>query len=258
MKKALFIALSVMIVLMFAVTAQAADKFVLGFDPGFEPYGFMDENGDYVGYDIDLAAEVCARNGWELVLQPIDWDAKDNELDAGTITCIWNGFTKSEARLGLYEWTDAYKDAGQVIAVRADSDIQSLADLAGKTVITQADSSAYDLLMSDDFADLTASFGALLTEPMYTTAFMDLEAGGGDAVAGDYDVVASVIAKNEGAFRILDAELAPEQYAVAFKLGNTELRDTVQKTLEDMTADGTCAEISAKWFDGMDTCIIGK
>ena len=258
MKKSLFIILSVVFVLMFAVSAQAAEQFVLGFDPGFEPYGFIDENGDYVGYDIDLAAEVCERNGWELVLQPIDWDAKDNELDSGTITCIWNGFTKSEARLNLYEWTDAYKDAGQVIAVRADSDIQSLDDLAGKVVITQADSSAYDLLNSEDFADLTATFASLLTEPMYTTAFMDLEAGGADAVAGDYDVVVSAMESNEGAFRILDEELAPEQYAVAFKLGNTELRDTVQKTLEEMTADGTCAEISAKWFDGMDTCIIGK
>lgn len=255
--KKLSVLFVVLCVVLAAFSAVSAEDFILGFDPGFEPYGFIDENGDYVGYDIDLAAEVCARNGWNLVLQPIDWDAKDNELDAGTITCIWNGFTKSDDRVDLYEWTDAYKDAGQVVAVRADSDIKAVEDLAGKVVTTQIDSSAYDLL-TNDYADLVASFAQFLTTPMYTTAFMDLEAGGVDAVVGDYDVIDAGMAANEGKFVMLDEQLNSEQYAVAFKKGNTELRDTVQKTLEEMAADGTFAEISAVWFDGQDTCIIGK
>lgn len=259
MKKSLSIFVVLMLcILVSAVAVQAADTFTLGFDPGFEPYGFIDENGDYVGYDLDLAAEVCKRNGWDLVLQPIDWDAKDEELDAGTIDCIWNGFTMSEERLDSYEWTQPYKNASQVVVVPADSKIKTLADLAGKTVITQAGSSALDALQSEDFAELVSSFKELLTVPMYTTAFMDLDAGGGDAIAVDYDVAASNMKANEGKYVILDETLVPEQYAVGFKKGNTELRDKVEASLEEMAADGTFAEISAKWFDGEDTCIIGK
>ena len=83
-----------------AGTADAASEdtaerttFTVGFDAEFPPYGYMDENGEYTGFDLELAQEVCDRNGWELVKQPIDWDSKDMELSSGAIDCIWNGFT---------------------------------------------------------------------------------------------------------------------------------------------------------------------
>ena len=113
------------------------DKFIVGFDASFPPYGYKNEDGEYVGFDLDLAQEVCKRNGWEYQARPIDWDAKDMELNSGTIDCIWNGFTIT-GREDEYTWSDPYVDNSQVVVVKADSDIQELDDLADKTVVVQA------------------------------------------------------------------------------------------------------------------------
>lgn len=231
--------------------------FTVGFDANFPPYGYQDENGEYVGFDLDLAAEVASRNGWEIKLQPIDWDSKDMELSSGSIDCIWNGFTMSEDRVDQYEWTDAYVDNSQVFVVGKDSGIASQADLAGKTVATQADSSALEALNSEDCADLLASFKELTVVPDYNTAFLNLEAGAVDAVALDIGVAKYQIAARDDAYVILDDELVSEQYGVGFLKGNTELRDQVQKTLEEMAADGKFAEIAEKW-DLTDAVVFGK
>lgn len=237
---------------------QAAEKFVLGFDASFPPYGYTDpETGDYIGFDLDLAAEVCKRNNWELVLQPIDWDAKDAELDSGNINCIWNGFTIN-GREDLYEWTDAYVDNSQVFVVKKEAGIAAYADLAGKVVAVQKDSSAEAALNDESKAELKASFAQVVTCAEYATAFMDLEAGAVDAIAMDIGVANFQIAGKEDTFIILDEVLAAEQYGVGFKKGNTALRDTVQATLIEMVNDGTFATISAKWFDGRDVGVIGK
>ena len=92
---------------------QEGKTFTVGFDADFPPYGYIDDNGEYIGFDLDLAAEVCTRRGWTLKLSPIDWDAKDFELESGAIDCIWNGFTMND-REELYTWTDAYMDNSQV------------------------------------------------------------------------------------------------------------------------------------------------
>ena len=115
-------------------------KFIVGFDAEFPPYGFKnDTTGEYVGFDLDLAQEVCDRNNWTLVKQPINWDAKDTELDSGSIDCIWNGFTIN-GREDDYTWSEPYIDNKQVVIVKSDSNINSLEDLAGKKVEVQADS----------------------------------------------------------------------------------------------------------------------
>lgn len=222
--------------------------FTVGFDAAFPPYGYQDEDGEYVGFDLDLAEEVCKRNGWELVKQPVDWDSKDMELNSGAIDCIWNGFTMSEDRLDTYEWTEAYVDNSQVFVVKADSGIAAKADLKGKNVLVQADSSALEALNSDDNKDLKASFANLDEVPEYNTAFMNLEAGSGDAIAMDIGVAKYQIEKR-GAdkFVMLEEKLATEQYGIGFKLGNKELRDSVQKTLKEMVKDGKFAEIAEKW-----------
>ena len=136
---------------------DGAEKFVVGFDAEFPPYGYQDENGEYVGFDLDLAAEVCKRNNWELVKQPIDWNAKDLELNSGTISCIWNGFTMN-GREDDYAWTDPYVDNSQVFVVKTDSGITDFAGLADKGVAVQTDSSAEDALEAEENADLKASF----------------------------------------------------------------------------------------------------
>lgn len=139
---------------------SVSDKttFTVGFDADFPPYGYVDENGDYVGFDLDLAKEVADRNGWELKLQAIDWDSKDMELSSGTIDCIWNGFTMSEDRIDGYTWSDPYVDNSQVFVVAKDSGIQTLADLKRKNVVVQTASSALEALEAEENADLKASF----------------------------------------------------------------------------------------------------
>ncbi len=234
--------------------AEAGRKqLIVGFDAEYPPYGYMDDNGEYVGFDLDLAQEVCNRNGWELVKQPIDWDSKDMELKSGSIDCIWNGFTIT-GREEDYTWTEPYVDNSIVVVVSADSDIQTLDDLAGKVVATQADSSALAALTDDseDNADnlaLAASFADLQQVADYNSAFMNLESGAVDAIAVDIGVAKYQVDSRGDAFRMLDDAISTEQYAVGFKLGNTELRDTVQKTLDEMAADGTVDKIAEDYAD---------
>ncbi|MBQ6017669.1 MAG: amino acid ABC transporter substrate-binding protein [Clostridiales bacterium] len=232
----------------------AAKKFIVGFDQDFPPMGFVNENNEYVGFDLDLAKEAASRMGMEFVAQPIAWDSKDMELGSGNIDCIWNGFTIS-GREDKYTWTDAYMINDQVVVVKNDSDIKSLSDLAGKTVAVQKDSSGLAAL--NDNADLKNSFGQLIETDTYLNALMELEMGSIDAIVMDEIVARYEIQTSGKPFKVLDEAVASEEYGVGFLLGNTELRDQVQKVLEDMAADGTMAKISEKWF-GTDVTIIGK
>lgn len=221
-------------------------KFIVGFDAAFPPYGYQDENGEYVGFDLDLAAEVCSRNDWELVKQPIDWDTKDMELNSGTISCIWNGFTMN-GREDEYAWTDPYVDNSQVFVVKSDSGIASFADLAGKSVAVQTDSSAEAALKEDDNKDLLDSFKELVVVADYNTAFMNLDSDAVNAIAMDIGVAKYQMESRDGSYTILDDVLSAEQYAIGFAKSNTELRDKVQKTLNDMRDDGTFQKIAEKW-----------
>ena len=238
-----------------AETAEAAGgTLIVGFDQDFPPMGFVGNNGEYTGFDLDLAKEVASRLGLEYKAQPVAWDSKDMELESGNIDCIWNGFTIT-GREDDYTWTTPYMANKQVFVVANDSDIKSQADLAGKVVEVQADSSAEAALKENQ--DLANTFGQLLTTPDYNTAFMDLEQGAVDAVAMDVIVAGYQIKQRNADFKILDDSLSEEEYGVGFKKGNTELRDKVQGALEEMAADGTLAKISDEWF-GEDVTTIGK
>ena len=240
-----------------AAEAETADgtTFTVGFDAEFPPYGYMDENGEYTGFDLELAQEVCDRNGWTLVKQPIDWDAKDMELSSGSIDCIWNGFTMN-GREDQYTFSVPYVDNSQVFVVKADSGITSPADLAGKNVGVQKDSSALAAL-EGDAADLAATFAGLNQYADYNTGFLDLEAGAIDAIAVDIGVADYPMESRGDAYVILDEKLATEQYGIGFKLGNTELKDQVEKTLLEMADDGKFMEIAEKY--GLeDSVCLGK
>lgn len=236
--------------------ADAGEKktFTVGFDQDFPPMGFVGDDGEYTGFDLELAAEVAERLGMEFIPQPIAWDAKDMELESGTIDCIWNGFTIT-GREDDYTWSEPYMDNSQVFVVAGDSGISTLGDLAGKIVEVQTDSSAEAALKEDEA--LTGTFGQLLTVADYNTAFMDLEQGAVDAIAMDVIVAGYQIEQRDADFVMLEETLASEEYGVGFKKGNEELRDQVQETLEEMAADGTLKEISEKWF-GTDVTTIGK
>ena len=236
-----------------AETGTAAGRtFTVGFDAEYPPYGYKDESGEYTGFDLELAQEVCDRNGWTLVKQPIDWDSKDMELNSGTIDCIWNGFTMT-GRENDYTFSVPYVDNSIVFVVMNDSDIQTKEDLAGKVVVTQADSSALTALTSEEDNDenlaLAASFADLQQVADYNTAFMNLESGAVDAIAVDIGVAQYQLASRGDTFRKLDEPLSTEQYGIGFKKGNEELRDQVQDTLFEMYKDGTFDEIASRYAD---------
>ena len=215
----------------------------------------MGDDGEFTGFDLELAKEVANRLGVEFVPQPIAWDSKDMELNSETIDCIWNGFTMNGREDG-YTWSDPYMKNSQVFVVSKDSGITDMAGLAGKIVTVQADSSAEAALK--DAPELAGTFGTLQTTPDYNTAFRDLEMGAVDAIAMDVIVAGYQIEKKDsGEFVILDEQLSEEEYAIGFKKGNTALRDAVQAELEAMAEDGTLKAVSEKWF-GRDITTIGK
>lgn len=220
-------------------------KFTVGFDQEFPPMGFVGDDGQFTGFDLDLAKEVASRLGLEFVPQPINWDAKDMELDSGNIDCIWNGFTM-QGREDAYTWVGPYMANNQVFVVTADSDIASKADLAGKAVEVQKDSSGLAALQGE--AELSASFGSMTEVADYNTALMDLESGACDAVCMD-SIVAGYQIKSSGKdMKILDDTLAAEEYGIGFKKGEDELAKAVHDTLMEMKDDGTVAKISNDWF----------
>ena len=239
---------------------ENSDKqFIVGFDAEYPPYGYKDDNGEYVGFDLDLAQEVCARNGWELVKQPIDWDSKDMELNSGSIDCIWNGFTMT-GREDDYTWSKPYVDNSIVVVVKEGSGIEKKEDLAGKVVAVQADSSGLAALTDEEDNEenlkLAASFSDLQQVADYNTAFMNLEAGAVDAIVVDIGVADYQLESRTG-FAMLDDKIRTEQYAVGFKLGNEELRDQVHSTLDEMVKDGTFDDVAKKW-DLSDMVCLGK
>ena len=228
-------------------TSADIDTLIVGFDNSYPPYGFLDENNEPTGFDLDLAAEVCERNGWDLELEAIDWDAKDALLNQGTINCIWNGFTM-EGREDDYTFSEPYMLNEQVVVVRSDSGIESLDDLADATVVTQVDSAALDVLEGDQ-AELADTFAELQTLSDYNNAFMQLESGMVDAVACDLSIAQYQMSANEGTYVMLDEPLSSEHYAVGFTLGDEALAQQVTDTLREMYEDGTVEELIDKYAD---------
>ncbi|MDR1955982.1 MAG: amino acid ABC transporter substrate-binding protein [Treponema sp.] len=233
----------------------AKKKLVLGLDDSFPPMGFRNEANEIVGYDVDLAKEVSSRLGIELVLQPIDWNAKEQELNTGEIDCIWNGFTITSERQAALTFTKPYLKNAQVVVVKADAPYTTLQDLAGKTAGLQAGSSSVDAL--DQAVELKASLSEVIEYKEYLTALMDLEVGGVDAIIMDLLVANDNINRSGKPFRILTETLAPEEFGIGFRKNDHALADKVWETLEAMAKDGTVRRLTEQWF-GADISIIGK
>ena len=229
--------------------------FVMGLDDSFPPMGYRDENNEIVGFDVDLAKEVTRRMGVTLKVQPIDWNAKEQELNTGNIDCIWNGFTITAERRKVINFSDPYVDNAQVAVVRNKTSYKTLADLAGKSIGLQAGSSAADAVANN--TAFASSVKEVIEVKDNLTALMDLEIGGVEAVVLDLFVAIDNITRSGKDFRILDEHLAPEEYGVGFRKGDQALRDEVQKQLNAMAQDGTLAKISTIWF-GEDITVVGK
>ena len=235
-------------------SASATMKLIVGFDSAYPPYGYVGDDGSYTGFDLELAQEVGKRVGWEVQLEPIDWDAKDTLMNSGAINCIWNGFT-IEGRENDYTFSEPYMLNAQVVVVKKGSGISDLAGLAGKAVITQTDSAAYDVLAGEDAAraDVAATFASLETIGDYNTAFMQLETGAVDAVACDLSIAAYQLAAKPDAYEQLSEQLSSEHYAVGFKKGDEASAAQVTDTLKAMDKDGFVKDLCDKYADqGMD------
>jgi len=226
--------------------ANNDNTLIVGFDANFPPYGFSVGRGEYMGFDLDLAQEVCNRNNWTLVKQPIDWGAKDSELNSGAIDCIWNGFSIN-GRENDYTWSNPYINNKQVFVVKSDSNINSFADLKGKNVEVQKGSSVSSALKGDN-KTLADTFGRMVEVADYNSAILDLKVGHCDAVILDSGVAQYQVNNgNNSGLKIINETVLSEQYGIGFKLGNTQLKDQVQKTLDEMYADGTVSKIAENY-----------
>lgn len=221
-------------------------RLVVGFDADFPPYGF--KQGDkYVGFDLDLARAVCEKRGWTFVANPINWDAKDMELNSGAIDCIWNGFT-IQGRESAYTWSSPYVDNSQVVLVAKGSPVKTLRDLAGKTVGVQTDTPVQKALSKGGSCEkLGATFKNIVVMPNYNQAVMDLNSGAVQAVALDVGVAKKKMADLPGKFELLKEIVMTETYGIGFKKGNEELRNAVESTLRELVVDGTMKALAGKY-----------
>lgn len=241
------------------VYADAENKtLVVGFDAEYPPFGYMDDEGEYVGFDLDIAQKVCDNLGWELVKKPVNWDSKDMELNSGNIDCIWNGFTMN-GREDDYTWSDPYLNNEQVMVVGADSGIEKLEDLEGKNIVVQVASAALAALNGEENKALTESFASLTENPDYNTAFMNIDSGAADAVAVDIGVAKYQLSqREEGKYVILDEPIQIEKYAIGFAKGNEELRDTVWAEIMKLYEAGEIDKLAEKYEVADMLCINGE
>ena len=233
---------------------QDAGKLVLGLDATFKPMGFTDENDQIVGFDIDVAEEVCSRMGVELELYSVNWDTKEQDLNAGTIDCIWNGLSVSEERKQMMLMSEPYMNNEMVFVVNGKSDITALSDLSDAKIGVQNGSTALEILNASEVVANGAVPVELATN---VEALQQLELDMVDAVFLDSVVANYEIVSTGKDYKVLEEGLSSEEYAIGFRLGDQALCDEVTKTLKEMVADGKLAEISTEWF-GSDVTTIGK
>lgn len=226
---------------------------LLGLDDAFPPMGFKNDDQEIVGFDIDVAKEIAKRMEVELVLTPISWDAKEQELATKRIDCIWNGFTKNADREEKMSLSIPYMKNTQVAVVLSDSGIASLEDLAGKTIVIQNASTASDAM--DQNEDFKNSLKELIKVDDNVQALMDLKVGGSDGVVMDEIVARYYVEKEQDTYKILESTLSQEEYVIGFRKGENALTEEVNKHLRDMAKEGVLARISEEWV-GKDLTIV--
>ena len=228
----------------------AAKTFIMGIDAEYPPFSYIDENGEYTGFDVEVCKAACDLLGWDMQVFPVNWDQKLVQLDANECDCVWSGMTILDSmKEAGYVLSAPYYDNTQVIMVKEGSDIKSSADLAGKVVAVQLGTSGEALLGDGgDLADLKATFAELTTCDSFLKCFTELGGGAVDAVIVDKPVAVSYAEKNEG-FTVLDEGLGAEQYGIAFRSSDAELCEQIEGAVAQLVANGTYAEIAAKYPD---------
>ena len=231
-------------------SAEETFTFKHGYDKDFPPYSYIGDDGETTGFDVELAQAVCELNGWNYEGVAINWDAKDAELESGSIDCIWSGFTKSPDREPKFAWSDPYSVNTIKMMVLEGSDIKSMEDLAGKKVGVQGSTSAQEMLETPNAEggaeDLMKTFASFDKYDTYTVAVNDLKAGAIDAIAIDVTTGDYQMTKVDG-LAYLDEDVCEEIYAIGFRTDDTELRDQVNEALKTLAENGKMDEIGKKY-----------
>lgn len=256
MKKVLALVLALVMALSLVACGNADNNegddgkktFIMGIDPEYPPFSYLDENGEYNGFDVEICKAACDLLGWDFKVFGVNWDQKLVQLDAKECDCIWSGMTILDSMKDAgYVISAPYYDNTQVIMVKEGSDIKSSADLAGKVVAVQLGTSGESLLKGD-LADMAATFDELTTCDSFLKCFTELDSNGVDAVFVDKPVAESYAAKNEG-FTIIDENLGAEQYGIAFRADDAELCASIEDAVAKLVENGTYAEIAEKYPD---------
>ncbi len=225
---------------------QAKGTLVVGCDDGFPPMGFVGDNDEITGFDIELAKAVAEKMGVKAEVKAIDWPSKEMSLNSGKIDVIWNGYTINKDRNGQVEFTKPYLNNKQVIVVLKDSAVMTKADLAGKVVAAQEDSSGLDAIQGDE--EFANSVSAVNTYAQYLPALMDLQNGRVEAVVIDNVVIDYVMNQTPGVYRVLAEDMGSEYYGIGCRKDGVALREAIDQALDEMAEDGTLDKLSGKWF----------
>lgn len=227
----------------FSSGTLAKEKLVVGLDPTFAPIGFVDEHGEYVGYDIDLAKEFAKRTDRDIEFKAINWDTKEIDLNSGSIDLVWNGLTKTKERQEAMELSDKYLDDNLVLVSLEESKYENLEDLKGKNIAVQVNSSSEKLATSKK--DI---FKEIKSYPDYNQAMLNLKNKSVDAVLID-EVIARYVSKKENINIYVSKNIMESaEFVVAAKKGRVELVNELNSFIKEVNSDGTADKLKQKWM----------
>ncbi len=247
MKKIFMLLTSLLLIIMVAGCGGGGEKkMVIGLDDNFAPMGFRNEKNELVGYDIDMAKEACKRAGLEVTFKPIDWSSKEAELNGKRIDALWNCLSVTPAREKVIKFSRPYMNNRQIIVVPVNSKIQTLADLKGKVLAVQDNSTGADRV--EEYPDVKKGLKDYRKYPDFAAAFLDIDSGRVDALVVDEILARYYMVKKPGKYRVLKDDMGAEVVAVGFRKDDQERCDKINKAMEEMLKDGTAKKISEKWF----------
>ena len=231
------------------ITIQPGETVTVGLDSTFAPYGFLDD-GEYTGFDIELAEEVFDNMGVDYEFQSIDWSMKEAELNNGNIDMIWNGYSKTPEREELVLFSDNYVEGRVGVLVKNDSEIQTIADLEGKKVATQEGSSQLEAIRQQSGLEESLDGGRVITFSSFNEVLQELATGRVDAIVVAELVTRYYFSQNgqAGDYRMLDEDFGITETAVGFRQNETAFVEDFNVALNEVLNSEAYEEIENRWF----------
>ena len=221
---------------------QEKGNMIIGYTV-YEPMNYTDENGEFTGFDTELATLVCEKLGVEPVFQEIDWNTKEVELNGKTIDCIWNGMTLDADREANMACTKPYVKNAQVVVMKADAEYTDTSSLIGKTVAAEMGSAGETTIQGDENLAQASYVG----KSVQTECLLEVKAGTADAAVLDLTLAKAMVGEGTdyADLAIVD-ELAVENYGVGFRQGS-DVRDAVNAIFDELVADGSMQALADKY-----------